>query len=228
MPTTSPQTASSGRAPRRRLARGEQRIAQLLDAAAAEFAEVGYEAATTNGIAARAGASPGTLYQFFPNKEAMALALALRYREQLGAVFAFVEDPDLGSVPLPRLIGRVVDTVAAFTVANPAFKAVFAGSATPSHLAASHQELHRAMQGWMVCVVRAVAPGLPSERRRRAATVATHMLKAMLPLLIASSARERGKLVREFKNALYGYLAPLRDADAGDAGRAGDGPADRA
>ena len=44
----------------RRQARGERRMAELQDAAAAVFAEVGYEAATTNAIAARAGVSPGT------------------------------------------------------------------------------------------------------------------------------------------------------------------------
>src|SRR6266542_6598743 len=60
----------------RRQARGERRIAQLLDAAGEVFATVGYAAATTNAIAAQAGVSPGTLYQFFPNKQAMAEALA--------------------------------------------------------------------------------------------------------------------------------------------------------
>ena len=41
--------------PVRRQARGERRIAEILDAALALFAEVGYEAASTNRIAARAG-----------------------------------------------------------------------------------------------------------------------------------------------------------------------------
>ena len=45
---------TDGPRPRRRQARGERRIALLLDTAAEVFAEVGYEAATTNAIAARA------------------------------------------------------------------------------------------------------------------------------------------------------------------------------
>lgn len=210
--TPSAQPPSPAAAPRRRLARGEQRIAQLLDAAAEEFADVGYEFATTNSIAARAGASPGTLYQFFPNKEAMAQALASQYLQRLGVAFEFVRDEDLGSIPLDVLVGRVVDPVVAFTVANPAFKSVFAGSATPRHLAASSQELHEAVQGWMEAVIGALAPTLPADGRRRAAAVSTHIIKAMLPLLISASARERGKLVREFKKALYGYLAPLKQS----------------
>ena len=59
--------------PARRQARGERRIAQLLDAAADVIGDVGLADATTNAIAQRAGASPGSLYQFFMNKEEMFL-----------------------------------------------------------------------------------------------------------------------------------------------------------
>ncbi|GAA3303818.1 hypothetical protein GCM10020295_53370 [Streptomyces cinereospinus] len=44
--------------PRRRQARGERRIAQLLEAAAAVFCSTGYTAASTNAIAREAGVSP--------------------------------------------------------------------------------------------------------------------------------------------------------------------------
>src|SRR5262252_3918482 len=67
--------------PRRRQARGQRRIDLLLDVAALVFAEVGFEAATTNVIAARAGISPGSLYRFFPNKDAIAEALADRFAQ---------------------------------------------------------------------------------------------------------------------------------------------------
>ncbi|MDQ2711302.1 MAG: TetR/AcrR family transcriptional regulator, partial [Acidobacteriota bacterium] len=54
--------------PRRvpRQERGERRVAALLEAAAAEIAEMGCEGATMSGIAERAGACIGSLYQFFP------------------------------------------------------------------------------------------------------------------------------------------------------------------
>jgi AcrR family transcriptional regulator len=68
---------------RRRQERGVRRMEQLLDAAAGLFAEIGYDSATTNKIAARAGVSPGTLYQFFSSKEDIAQALADRYVPEL-------------------------------------------------------------------------------------------------------------------------------------------------
>ncbi|MGK8503143.1 TetR/AcrR family transcriptional regulator [Nocardia asiatica] len=57
----------------------QQRAAQtrqwILDAAAQIFSEHGYAAGTTNRIAERAGVSVGSLYQYFPNKDAVLRAL---------------------------------------------------------------------------------------------------------------------------------------------------------
>ena len=75
--------ATGARAPKR--ARGKQRVADLLQAAAAVFAEKGYEAATMTEIALRAGASIGSLYQFFPVKEALADTLVQNYVALLAA-----------------------------------------------------------------------------------------------------------------------------------------------
>ncbi|WP_183506419.1 MULTISPECIES: TetR/AcrR family transcriptional regulator [unclassified Mycolicibacterium] len=48
---------------------------RIVDAAAQVFAEHGYAAGTTNRIAERAGVSIGSLYQYFPNKDAVLRAL---------------------------------------------------------------------------------------------------------------------------------------------------------
>jgi AcrR family transcriptional regulator len=50
-------------------------VDQVLTAAAQVFETYGYAAGTTNRIAERAGVSVGTLYQYFPSKEAVAVAL---------------------------------------------------------------------------------------------------------------------------------------------------------
>jgi len=71
------------RAPKR--ARGKQRVAELLEAAAAVFDEKGYEAATMTEIAARARAPIGSLYQFFPSKEALADMLVQNFVALLAA-----------------------------------------------------------------------------------------------------------------------------------------------
>jgi AcrR family transcriptional regulator len=66
---------------------GKRRVAELLRAGADVIAERGFEAATMAEIAARAGAQIGSLYRFFPNKDALADALIRRYRELVEAAF---------------------------------------------------------------------------------------------------------------------------------------------
>src|SRR6202040_1348374 len=66
---------------------GRQRVAELLQAAAAVFQERGFEAATMVEIAARADANINSLYRFFPNKDAVAEALMSQYSEALRAEY---------------------------------------------------------------------------------------------------------------------------------------------
>src|ERR1700734_2076868 len=65
--------------------RGKQRVAELPAAGAAVFAEKGFAAATMTEIAARAGAPIGSLYQFFPAKEALADTLVQNFVALLSA-----------------------------------------------------------------------------------------------------------------------------------------------
>lgn len=62
--------------------RSRQTVEYILTAAAQVFDEEGYAAGTTNRIAERAGVSIGTLYQYFPNKEALAVTLLEQHVEQ--------------------------------------------------------------------------------------------------------------------------------------------------
>ena len=68
--------------PRRRLPRGERR--RLIEDAASElFAERGYSAARLEEIAAAAGVTKQLLYQHFPSKKALHMALLARHRDEL-------------------------------------------------------------------------------------------------------------------------------------------------
>ncbi|WP_106399226.1 TetR/AcrR family transcriptional regulator [Actinocorallia populi] len=55
---------------------------RLLDAAARVFSRHGYAAGTTNRIAEEAGHSIGSLYQYFPNKDAILAELAGAHAEE--------------------------------------------------------------------------------------------------------------------------------------------------
>lgn len=59
--------------------RSKTTVDAILLGAAQVFEVHGYSAGTTNRIAERAGVSIGTLYQYFPSKEAIAVALLQRH-----------------------------------------------------------------------------------------------------------------------------------------------------
>ncbi|MFI9052722.1 TetR family transcriptional regulator [Streptomyces sp. NPDC053427] len=58
--------------------RSAQRLARILDACAELLEETGYEDLSTRAVAGRADVPIGSVYRFFPNKRAMAEALARR------------------------------------------------------------------------------------------------------------------------------------------------------
>ena len=86
-------------------------VAAILEGAARVFVRSGYARATTNRIAEAAGISVGSLYQYFPSKDAIAVELLRRYRETLlGLVHRHLEqaqDSSLESV-VRALVGAIL------------------------------------------------------------------------------------------------------------------------
>ncbi|MER5763134.1 TetR/AcrR family transcriptional regulator [Streptomyces sp. NPDC002082] len=201
-------------APRRRQARGERRIAQLLAAAAGVFCRTGYAAASTNAIAREAGVSPGTLYQFFPNKEAIAVELGghllQRAHEAHGRAFL----PENLNRPLPELLDAVLDPVIAFNCENPAFWALMHGAGIPG-ISQEHDELHVGMLTRVEEVLRAcVAPaadGAPATEAEltHVAHMVLGIVKTALELILASEGADRAAYVTELKTVLFRYLDPM-------------------
>ncbi|HEY1178907.1 MAG TPA: TetR/AcrR family transcriptional regulator [Phytomonospora sp.] len=194
---------------RKRQARGELRIAQILDAAALCFGEVGFAATSTNAIAATAGISPGSLYQFFANKDDIARALAKRYIRLLEAAHGEAFADEVGKLPLGEMLDRIVDPIVAFNLANPGFQALLADPGVPSQVSEAKKPLHAVMLTRIDAIFGVRAPDLPPETRRRGAEVAVGIFAALLRMVLAAGASERPALVAELKRAVGGYLAPL-------------------
>lgn len=71
---------------RPRQERSLRTVERILEAAARIFDAVGYAAANTNLVAEEAGLSIGSLYQYFPNKDALLVGLAERHVGHASAV----------------------------------------------------------------------------------------------------------------------------------------------
>ncbi|MFI9547030.1 TetR family transcriptional regulator [Streptomyces sp. NPDC052016] len=195
--------------PRRRQARGERRIAQLLEAAASVFCTTGYTAASTNAIAREAGVSPGTLYQFFPNKEAIAIELGSRLMHEMRETYGEVLAPVDPATPLEEAVGAAVDRFIIFNCEHPVFFALMHGPDIPGRMAEEHDALHATLLTRIEGLLSSLLPGTPPADLTRTAHMCLGIYKAGLELILAHEGAERDAYARELKDALIRYLDPL-------------------
>jgi AcrR family transcriptional regulator len=88
-------------------ARSQATVDALLQATERLLIKEGYDKLSTNRVAAAAGVSVGSLYQYFPSKEALVAALADRHRERMMALF-FERMAELVDAPLERAAREIV------------------------------------------------------------------------------------------------------------------------
>jgi AcrR family transcriptional regulator len=95
--------------PRKQAAQQRSRatVAALIEATARILVREGFDRASTNRIAEQAGVSVGSLYQYFPSKEALVAAVIDRHHQQLMAVVrrALAE---VAAEPLEQAVRKLV------------------------------------------------------------------------------------------------------------------------
>ncbi|MFI8517127.1 TetR/AcrR family transcriptional regulator [Streptomyces sp. NPDC085481] len=196
--------------PRRRQARGERRIAQLLQAAAKVFCTNGYTATSTNAIAREASVSPGTLYQYFPNKEAIAVELGDRLLAEMREAHGQAFTPENLALPLPRLIDAVLDPMVEFNCRNPVFLALMHGSEIPGRIAEEHDALHASLLARVGDLLAHYLPESEAAERARIADMTFAVVKAGLALVLAApEGPEREATIAEMKKVVLRYLDPV-------------------
>jgi AcrR family transcriptional regulator len=105
--------------------RSQERVNQILDVAEQLFIVEGFNATTTNRIAAQAKVPIGSLYQFFPDKAAIVQALARRYTKLLHQRFAGLDPDELVKLPLKDYVDRLIDVTDQFFTDHPGYHAIF-------------------------------------------------------------------------------------------------------
>jgi len=102
--------------------RSAQRVAHLLDTAAALIDELGIDALTTSDVAARSESSVGVVYRYFPNIQSLLRALAAR---NLARFTESIYDA-LGSdaVEWRQTVDIAIDTFIEFNRSEPGFRAL--------------------------------------------------------------------------------------------------------
>ena len=170
---------------------------------------MGYDEATTNHIAARASISPGSLYQFFANKEEIVQALTARYTEEMKLVYDSVFSSEARSLPLSQWIDQIIDGLVAFQLAHPALMLLFMRNEPLLQFSSPVHVLQKEVQTRIEAGIQLRAPHLSATQRVLSATICRHLFKSLLPLLLQAKEAERELLLQELKTALYRYLEPL-------------------
>lgn len=94
--------------------RSRRTVERILAAAAVVFDEAGYAGATTNDIAREAGISIGSLYQYFPHKDALLVEMAHRHVDSVvAALDAFTASMSSDTVDLDAVLSDLVDVLVA-------------------------------------------------------------------------------------------------------------------
>jgi len=106
-------------------ARSRATVDALVEATARILVRHGFDHASTNRIAAAAGVSVGSLYQYFPSKEALVAAVIARHRRDLLAV-AQGALGEAAALPLEAAIPRLVAAAVAAHRVDPKLHRVLA------------------------------------------------------------------------------------------------------
>jgi AcrR family transcriptional regulator len=214
-PPSSEEPASLRRVPLQ--ARSKERFERILDAAEQEFARVGYDAATTESIAERAGTSIGSLYQFFPNKRALFDALAERF---LADVLVFFDRFVAHAAEIDSweaLVDASVDGFWAMQTGSRAFKAIWIHGNLSLELIQASEALNAKIAERASGLFARFAPGLTPADRDLVAAVAVETVSAMLFVATRRGEPFAARLREETKLLLRRYLGPyVSGAGAGN------------
>ena len=190
---------------RPRQARAQERVERILDTAEQVFAEVGFGAATTNQIAQQAGTSIGSLYEFFPNKEALARALAERYISRIAPVYEalLVDEPALDG---GELIHRIVESLDRYFREHPGAVPLLNGRLTSPELVAAGERLQSALVAGIDRLLANRRPDVLAEHRVTVSAVIAEVTRLMLVMADQVPLSRRRVIVRETERLVVGYL----------------------
>lgn len=189
-------------------ARAQKTVDVIVEATARILEKHGHDGFTTNAVAERAGVSIGTLYQYFPNKEALLGALIARETAVL------VEDAELavaetsGLAALDMLIGAAV----AHQLRRPALARLLDFEESRMPLDANRQRVRGRFHAILASVLS--RPDLPPQPNLSTATAdVVAIIQGML-----DAAGERGEtaqkaLLLRVRRAAIGYLKTSPTAD---------------
>lgn len=168
------------------------------------------QALTTAQIAAEAGLSVGALYRFFPDKQSVVDAIALRHLDAFQdglATRMLLALPDSPAA----LLGAVIDAFAAYLEANPDFRTIAYGTPGAGRAISGAVFEEQSAAGDLAGMVRDVLAelfDLPTEGEEFAfrLRIAIEIGDRLIAHAFAQEGTARARVLDEAKTILAGYL----------------------
>jgi AcrR family transcriptional regulator len=157
--------------------RARRTVEAVLDAVIRLLKREGFRAVTTNRIAEVAGVSIGSVYQYFPDKRAIFLALHERHVQQIDQVIqnALVQN---ASRPLDRLVRALIEAMIDAHTVDPELHQLLL--AEVPHRGDGTKDFSVRMHGAFLLAIQARANELKRNRDpEKLAFVVTHMVESL-------------------------------------------------
>ena len=194
-------------------ARSRATVDALIEATARILVHDGFEKTSTNRIAEVAGVSVGSLYQYFPSKEALVAAVIDRHNEEIMGIvrMALIEVADL---PVDKAVRRLVTVAIEAHRINPKLHRVLAEQIPRTGQLADVEAFNREVHN----LVRTYLESRRKEMRRidleLAAFICVSAIEAVAHNMVLNETEmPSDKMVRalvdETTRMVVGYLRPI-------------------
>jgi len=196
-------TLEAGRKPRQ--ARSQARVERILDAAATQVAAAGVESVTMAGIGAASGSAPGSLYQYFPNRNSLIEALAEREAIRVEACVADALANWQGCKPATpaSLIDALLPPLLTIYRERPAWGELLHALARGGQPGAVEQRLDAHIEARLSKALCRLDPAAKPDRRGMAAAILLDLGHAGL---LFAQRSESEAVYDEVRRALNAYL----------------------
>ncbi len=202
--------AERPRAAARKTPRQERAVATvdaILEATARILAKDGWAKATTNRIAEAAGVSVGSLYQYFPSKDAIAVEMLKRYRERLLATVA-QKLSDAEHVTFESAMGTLLSTLFAAEGIDPKLHRVLIEQVLRTHARGEMQGFEDRLEGVVALALEGAGPSVRVPNHKLAATLVVRTVLSLVHAVVVDRPDlDRAEVAAEVTRMVTGYLS---------------------
>lgn len=179
--------------------RSRERVERILEVASAKIADSGSDALKMSEVAAGAGISIGSLYQYFPDKAAIIRTLAERYnalcRAAIEEGLAPVEDLESLCAAFDALAGAYYDLF----LAEPVIRDIWSGAQADGRLRDMELAHSRVIGEMMTETLLRLFPKADRDEVAARSLLIMHLGEATMRLAVSVKRREGDRLVAAYK-----------------------------